>query len=48
MNGTWTGGDLDVGVFENVVESGETYLMAGRLQDVNVLGVALAEFPRND
>lgn len=46
--GTWTGGDLDVGVFENVVRGGKTYLMAGQVQDVNVWDITFAEFPSND
>lgn len=46
--GTWTGGDLDVNVFENVVKGGKTYLMAGRLQDVNVWDITFEEFPSND
>jgi hypothetical protein len=45
--GTWTGGDLDVGVFENVIKGGKTYLMAGRSQDVNVWDITFTEFPSN-
>jgi hypothetical protein len=46
--GTWTGGDLDASVFENVIKGGKTYLMAGQLQDVNAWDITFAEFPSSD
>lgn len=46
--GAWTGGNLDVDLFENVVKGGKTYVMAARDQEVNVWDLTFSEFPSNE